>query len=99
MLAVPAGSFLMGGAEPEERPRHTVAIARPFAIAVTELTWDQWGACAAAGACRGDVPDQGWGRGERPVINIAYADAQAYVAWLSRRSGKTYRLPSEAEWE
>jgi formylglycine-generating enzyme required for sulfatase activity len=43
--------------------------------------------------------DEGWGRGRRPVINVSWDDAQAYIAWLSHETGKTYRLPSEAEWE
>jgi formylglycine-generating enzyme required for sulfatase activity len=41
--------------------------------------------------------DHGWGRGKRPVINVSWDDAKAYVAWLSRKTGKNYRLLSEAE--
>lgn len=43
--------------------------------------------------------DHGWGRGQKPVINISWDDAKAYVAWLSQTTGKTYRLLSESEWE
>ena len=43
--------------------------------------------------------DEGWGRGDRPVINVSWGDAQAYVDWLSRHTGQEYRLPSESEWE
>ena len=52
------------------------------------------------GGCNGHRPaDEGWGRGDRPVINVSWQDAQSYVSWLSRETGEDYRLPSEAEWE
>jgi formylglycine-generating enzyme required for sulfatase activity len=64
------------------------------------VTFAEWDACVAAGGCNGHRPgDRGWGRGNRPVINVSWNDAKAYVAWLSRKTGKTYRLLSEAEWE
>ncbi|MGE5546269.1 MAG: formylglycine-generating enzyme family protein [Solirubrobacterales bacterium] len=72
---------------------------RPFRMSRTEITFDQWEACAAEGACRAERDDHGWGRGTRPVINVSYADAQDYAAWLSRKSGQACRLPTEAEWE
>ena len=53
----------------------------------------------AAGGCAETPADRGWGRGDRPVINISWRDAQQYVAWLSQITGESYRLPSEAEWE
>jgi formylglycine-generating enzyme required for sulfatase activity len=54
----------------------------------------------ADGGCNGYKPnDRGWGRGPRPVINVSWDEAKAYVEWLSRTTGKAYRLPSEAEWE
>ena len=72
----------------------------PFAIALKEVTFEEWERCVADGACRGYRPDDaGWGRGKRPVINVSWRDAQSYVAWLSEKSGRKYRLPSEAEWE
>ena len=43
--------------------------------------------------------DRGWGRGSRPVINVSWDDAKAFVAWISQKTGKKYRLPTEAEWE
>ena len=43
--------------------------------------------------------DEGWGRGIRPVINVSWHDAVAFTTWLSKKTGKTFRLPSEAEWE
>lgn len=42
--------------------------------------------------------DEGWGRGRRPVINVNQADVALYLDWLSQRTGRTYRLPSAAEW-
>ena len=103
LVVVPAGSFRMGdlsgGGDADERPVRTVTIPRPFAIGKYETTFAQWDACAAAGACRPGVADVGFGRGERPVILVSREDAQAYAAWLSRLTGKPFRLPSEAEWE
>ena len=45
------------------------------------------------------VADEGWGRGQRPVINVSWNDAKRYVAWLAKKTGKPYRLLTEAEWE
>ena len=106
MVVVPAGSFLMGSPESEwgrdgdEGPVHRVEIAEPFAIGVYEVTFAEWDTCAADGGCGGYLPDdKRWGRGRRPVINVSWEDAQAYVRWLSAKTGKRYRLPSESEWE
>jgi formylglycine-generating enzyme required for sulfatase activity len=64
------------------------------------VTFDEWDACVADGGCgRRRLSDQGWGRGTRPVINATWDDAKAYVAWLSAKTKKTYRLLSEAERE
>jgi formylglycine-generating enzyme required for sulfatase activity len=64
------------------------------------VTFDEWDACAADGGCNGYKPsDANWGRGRRPVIYVSWDDAKAYVAWLSKKSGKIYRLLSEAERE
>jgi formylglycine-generating enzyme required for sulfatase activity len=106
MVVVPAGSFTMGspareeGRFDDEGPQHTVTIGRPFAVGRFAVTFDEWDACVADGGGNGHKPsDQGWGRGRRPVINVSWEDATAYAAWLSRKTGKTYRLLSEAEWE
>jgi formylglycine-generating enzyme required for sulfatase activity len=106
MLVVPAGSFMMGSPlnEPrrsnDEGPQHQVTFARSFAVGKFAVTFDEWGACIQDGGCNGYRPqDSGWGRGRRPVINISWDDAKSYVAWLSRKTGKTYRLLSEAERE
>jgi formylglycine-generating enzyme required for sulfatase activity len=106
MVVVPAGSFSMGSPDNEEQrntnegPQHLVTIAKPFAVGRFAVTFDEWDACVAAGGCNGyNPPDQGWGRGRRPVINVSWTDAKAYVAWLSGTTEKRYRLLSEAERE
>ena len=102
MIVIQQGSFLMGSAEgighPEEHPKHNVTFAAPFAVAKYAVTFDQWDACVAHGPCV-EADDQNWGRGSRPVINVSWDDAQAYVKWLSTITGKTYHLLSEAEYE
>ena len=83
-----------------EGPQRYVTIAAPFAVGVYEVTFEEWDACARGGGCGGLIPDHaGWGRGRRPVINVSWAEARSYAEWLSRETGETYRLPSEAEWE
>jgi formylglycine-generating enzyme required for sulfatase activity len=106
MIVVPAGKFTMGSPETEkgplqsqaERPQHKVTIAKPFAVGRTHVTFAEWDICVAAGACP-KASDNGWGRDDRPVITVSWDDAKTYVAWLSRLTGKDYRLLSEAEWE
>lgn len=104
MTVVPGGSFQMGPSvdgRPEDRtttPRHAVTI-KPFAIGVMEVSFDEWAACVEGGGCNGYRPADRWGQRNQPVINVSWDDTQAYVAWLSAVTGKSYRLPSEAEWE
>jgi formylglycine-generating enzyme required for sulfatase activity len=106
MVVVPAGSFTMGSPESEpgrsydESPQHAVTLARQLAVGRFAVTFDEWDACVADGGCNGYKPsDQGWGRARRPVINVSWDDAKAYMAWLSKKIGKAYRLLSEAERE
>ena len=106
MVVIPAGNFQMGclsygnDCNDDERPVHYVRIPEHFALSKYEVTFAQWDACVVDGGCNGYRPsDEGWGRGSRPVINVSWEVAQTYVSWLSRSTGKNYRLPSESEWE
>ena len=100
---IPAGKFMMGSPESEkgrvsdEGPQHEVTIARPLAVGKFAVTFSEWDACTAAGAC--PTANEAAGGGNGPVINVSWDDAKQYVTWLSRVSGKPYRLLSEAEWE
>jgi formylglycine-generating enzyme required for sulfatase activity len=109
MLTVPAGTARLGShqfAEPSdpgwtirESPFVQVTIARPFALGRFEVTFAEWDACVADGGCSHRPGDFGWGRERRPVVDIYWDETQSYLAWLGRKTGKRYRLPSEAEWE
>jgi formylglycine-generating enzyme required for sulfatase activity len=104
MVVIPAGEFTMGSPEAEPfrgaETQRRVTIAAPFGVSKFTVTFDQWGACVKDGGCDRYRPDdQHWGRGKRPVIDISWENAKAYVNWLSRKTGKPYRLLSEAEWE
>ncbi len=106
MAVVPAGSFMMGSPKTdnewveEESPQHKVTFSMPFAVGKFAVKFEEWDACLADGGCGGYKPDdEGKGRGNWPAINVSWNDAKAYIAWLSKKTGKPYRLLSEAEWE
>jgi formylglycine-generating enzyme required for sulfatase activity len=105
MVTLPAGEFLMGspaseiGRDKNEGPQHRVAIAQPVAVGKFEVTFTEWDACVSEGGCTNKPGDEGWGHGRHPVINVSWNDATQYTAWLSKKTGKAYRLLSEAEWE
>jgi len=106
MTVVPAGEFVIGspanesGRELSEGPQQRILFSRSFAVGTYAATFAEWNACIAAGGCNAFRPgDYGWGAGDRPVINVSWADARAYVEWLSAKTGAQYRLLSEAERE
>jgi formylglycine-generating enzyme required for sulfatase activity len=100
LVVLPAGSFEMGAANNDhEKPVHQVTIAAPFAIGVREVTFEEWDQCVKDKSCHFRPDDRGWGRGNRPVINVSWLDAKEFVNWLARKTRQVYRLPSEAEWE
>ena len=104
MVVLPPGGFLMGSpdgeGENDERPRHQVTITYRFAVSKYEVTWNDWELCVNLHGCDGaPTADAGFGRGDRPVINVSWEQAKAYADWFSRMTRKPYRLLSEAEWE
>ena len=103
MVSIPAGRFRMGDLSGEEwdseKPVHSVTVPA-FSMGRYEVTFAQWDACVANGGCGGYTPDDaGWGRGNRPVINVSWDDIQGFIKWLNGGTGGKYRLPSESEWE
>ena len=105
MVTLPSGNAQLGagasetGARPNEKPGRPVTFSDMFAMSVTEITFAQWDACVSAGGCDARPSDNGWGRADRPVINVSWDDAQKYTSWLSNKSGFSYSLPSESQWE
>lgn len=100
-IPIKGGTFemgdLWGDGWGDEKPVHTVTV-RDFYISKYEITFSQFDAfCDATGRIK--PPDKGWGRGNRPVINVSWHEAVAFCEWLSQMTGTNVRLPTEAEWE
>ena len=91
LVRVPAGEMTVGDSR--------VAFERPFLIGKFEVTFAQWDYCHRAGGCTHRPRDRGWGRADRPVIDVSWDDVAEYLEWLSDATGERYRLPSEDEWE
>lgn len=101
MLKLPGGKFKMGNKpsspHQDERPQIEVTL-QSFSISRFEITFDEYD-LFASNTGRNLPNDKGWGRGQRPVINVSWNDAMDYTKWLTEQTGKQYRLPSEREWE
>jgi formylglycine-generating enzyme required for sulfatase activity len=99
LVRIPAGTFLMGLAkgDPTSGPQHQVSI-RAFAIGQHPVTFAEWKACIADGGCN-FTPRMTKPQDRTPIYNISWDDAQMFLRWISNKTGKKYRLPTESEWE
>ncbi len=100
-VEVPEGEFMMGDnfneGDPMERPVHAVYLSKYY-ISKHEITFEQYDKfCQETN--RPKPGDEGWGRGSRPVVNVSLNQAESFCSWLSKKTGKTIMLPSEAQWE
>lgn len=101
MAFIKGGTFQMGDTfddgSADEKPVHSATVG-DFYLGKTAVTFEEYDRFCTETRRKKPV-DHGWGRGQCPVINVSWDDAQAYCAWLSKVSGKEFRLPTEAEWE
>ncbi|MCW8928966.1 MAG: SUMF1/EgtB/PvdO family nonheme iron enzyme [Gammaproteobacteria bacterium] len=100
MITIPTGSFIMGSnhGSPDQKPPHRIKIKKSFAMGKYEVTFAQYDVFAKA-TKRKKPDDHGWGRGNRPVINVSLQNAHDYANWLSKKTKRRFRLPTEVEWE
>lgn len=101
MITLSPGSYERGNkyGPKDTRPRHDITIGYSFAIGVFEVTIANWEQCIMQGGCSGYRPYDSITNPDLPVTNVSWEDAKSYIAWISQKTGKKYRLPTEAEWE
>ena len=98
LVLIPAGKFMMGspatevGRGGDEGPQHEVTISKPFYMGVLEVTQEQYEAVMG-------VNPSSFKGAKNPVENVSWDDAVEFCKKLSARTGKTVRLPTEAQWE
>jgi formylglycine-generating enzyme required for sulfatase activity len=102
MIEIKGGAFQMGDVtgrgDKDAQPVHEVKFQKSFKLGKYEVMFDEYDRFAIVTGK--PLPhDHGWGRGQRPVMNVSWEDARDFADWLSKQTGKRYRLPSEAEWE
>lgn len=104
LIALPSETFVRGASASElgfhnsEGPQQNVTFPRRLAVGVHEVTFRQWYTCVDEGGCS-HRPDDSLRDSDRPVVNVSYQDTNEYTLWLNRQTGRSYRLPTEAEWE
>ncbi len=105
MVAIPGGQAVIGSRpdsaayRSEEAPAHKIFVRSPIAVSKHGISAENWRACVEAGACRPTLASYLSAGPGVPATRVSWFDAKSYVEWLSQRTGRHYRLLSEAEWE